>query len=241
MGRNPLTDWYATSYENLEKNIWILANEYNRQLVIPAIEFSEEYWWLTHCIKKIMLRDPWEGEQITTVGDNEPDTNIDDDYPSSTLDDPWPTYEEIRRKCFEELRRRGDGPDPPWWPKGDGFDDVDDDSPCGPLLLVLTDDFVNQGWAQDSPEKNWYRLRDLLLRMIRRCQDTLIHIKFVGSLHSMVELGLVQPKWNGPTARLRRFVEDVNVRDPRILFELNIHSDSTGTPKHPDLYLYGRP
>ena len=196
---------------------------------IRSIEGSRIF---EHCIKRAIEIDAWEGEQPTTVGDNEQGSTLDDD--------DWRRYKRFQR-CIRESGGDFPPPLPPWrWENDD-----DDDDKKDRWLLLLTDDLVDEGW-------DWGRIRLLLIKLIRRYQDVLIHVKFEGTMTSMIELGLITPggrrlrRWNRPKKSFKNFVEDINARDPRIVFELKIHSflDKEGNtvyPEHPEVYLYGLP
>ena len=106
-------------------------------------------------------------------------------------------------------------------------------------LLLLTDDLVDQGLDKK-------RLRQLVLKLIRRHQDDLVLVVLAGTLPSFTELKLISPFYNRPTTWFKEFVEDINARDPRIVFELEIHpgldkNGNTVSPRHPEVYLYGLP
>ena len=211
------------------------------------------------CIRKAIGVDGWEGEQGTTVGDDEPDDWPEyspDDWPDDWIeimrDESHPRYK-IFWRCFWRLihllrRDRRDTPLPslplpPWrW----GNDDDDDGKKYSySWLLLLTDDLVDMCY-------NW-RLLKLLLNNLIRHQDDLVHIRIEGTMTSMIKLGLITPggkhglrRYNRPTTGLRHFAEGINTRDPRIVFELQIHPDldkngNTVYPVHPEAYLYGLP
>ena len=215
------------------------------------------------CIGKAIKFDGWEGEQGTTVGDNEPDDWSDyelEDWPEEWMkirhDESHPRYgifwRCVRRnisRIREEEPRGGDYTPrrllrrpPPLTPPI---------SPPAPLmmtakkygyswLLLLTDDLVDQGLDKK-------RLRQLVLKRIRRHQDDLVLVVLAGTLPSFTdELGLLQPTKHLPTKWFKEFVEDINARDPRIVFELQINSglDKNGNtvePRHKEVYLYGLP
>ena len=215
------------------------------------------------CIGKAIKFDGWEGEQGTTVGDNEPDDWSDyelEDWPEEWMkirhDESHPRYgifwRCVRRnisRIREEEPRGGDytprrllrPPPPPTPPIS---------PPAPPMmtakkygyswLLLLTDDLVDQGLDKK-------RLRQLVLKLIRRHQDDLVLVVLAGTLPSFTdELDLLQPTKHLPTKWFKEFVEDINARDPRIVFELQIHSglDKNGNtvePRHKEVYLYGLP
>ena len=226
MVRDSSMDSYTFSLEQLRrkstKKIRIMRG-------IRGIEGSRIF---EHCIKRAIEIDAWEGEQPTTVGDNEQGSTLDDD--------DWRRYKRFQR-CIRESGGDFPPPLPPWrWENDD-----DDDDKKDRWLLLLTDDLVDEGW-------DWERIRLLLIKLIRRYQDVLIHVKFEGTMTSMIELGLITPggrrlrRWNRPKKSFKNFVEDINARDPRIVFELKIHSflDKEGNtvyPEHPEVYLYGLP
>ena len=226
MVRDSSMDSYTFSLEQLRrkstKKIPIMRG-------IRSIEGSRIF---EHCIKRAIEIDAWEGEQPTTVGDNEQGSTLDDD--------DWRRYKRFQR-CIRESGGDFPLPLPPWrWENDD-----DDDDKKDRWLLLLTDDLVDEGW-------DWERIRLLLIKLIRRYQDVLIHVKFEGTMTSMIELGLITPggrhlrRWNRPKKSFKNFVEDINARDPRIVFELKIHSFSdkegnTVYPEHPEVYLYGLP
>ena len=226
MVRDSSMDSYTFSLEQLRrkstKKIRIMRG-------IRSIEGSRIF---EHCIKRAIEIDAWEGEQPTTVGDNEQGSTLDDD--------DWRRYKRFQR-CIRESGGDFPPPLPPWrWENDD-----DDDDKKDRWLLLLTDDLVDEGW-------DWERIRLLLIKLIRRYQDVLIHVKFEGTMTSMIELGLITPggrrlrRWNRPKKSFKNFVEDINARDPRIVFELKIHSFSdkegnTVYPEHPEVYLYGLP
>ena len=215
------------------------------------------------CIGKAIKFDGWEGEQGTTVGDNEPDDWSDyelEDWPEEWMkirhDESHPRYgifwrcvrwnisrireEESRGGDYtpRRLLRRPPPPTPPISP------------PAPPMmtakkygyswLLLLTDDLVGQGLDKK-------RLRQLVLKLIRLHQDDLALVVLAGTLPSFTdELELITPVRHRPTQWFKEFVEDINARDPRIVFELQIHPglDKNGNavePKHPEVYLYGLP
>ena len=209
------------------------------------------------CIRKAIGVDGWEGEQGTTVGDDEPDDWPEyspDDWPDDWIeimrDESHPRYK-IFWRCFRRyiyfLRRdRRDTPlsSPPLPPRRRGNDD-DDDGKKYSWILLLTDDLVDMGF-------NWNLLKLLLDYLIRRHQDDLVHIRIEGTMNSMIELELITRggkrlrRYNRPTTGLRHFAEGSNTRDPRIVFELRIHPDLgengiTVYPVHPEAYLYGLP
>ena len=209
------------------------------------------------CIRKAIGVDGWEGEQGTTVGDDEPDDWPEyspDDWPDDWIeimrDESHPRYK-IFWRCFRSYiyllrrdRRDTPLPSPPLPPWRWGNDD-DDDGKKYSWILLLTDDLVDMGY-------NWKELKLLLNNLIRRHQDDLVHIRIEGTMTSMIELGLITPggrrlrRWNRPKKSFKNFVEDINARDPRIVFELKIHSflDKEGNtvyPEHPEVYLYGLP
>ena len=71
-------------------------------------------------------------------------------------------------------------------------------------------------------------------------------IVIVGKLPSFIESEMITPYWNRPTKWFKEFVEDINCRDPRIVFGLQIlpGPDKNGNivdPRHPEVYLYGLP
>jgi len=214
------------------------------------------------CIGKAIKFDGWEGEQGTTVGDNEPDDWSDyelEDWPEEWMkirhDESHPKYgifwrcvrwnisrireEESRGGDYtpRQLLRRPPPPTPPISP------------PAPPMmtakkygyswLLLLTDDLVDQGLDKK-------RLRQLVLKLIRRHQDDLVLVVLAGTLPSFTELKLISPVQHLPTSWFKEFVEDINARDPRIVFELQIHdgSDKNGntvSPINREVYLYGLP
>ena len=209
------------------------------------------------CIRKAIEVDGWEGEQGTTVGDDEPDDWPEyspDDWPDDWIeimrDESHPRYK-IFWRCFRShiylLRRdRRDTPPPspplPPWRRGN---DDDDDGKKYSWILLLTDDLVDMGY-------NWKELKLLLNNLIRRHQDDLVHIRIEGTMDSMRKLGLITPggkrlrRYNRPTTGLIHFTEGINTRDPRIVFELRIHPDlgengNTVSPRHPEVYLHGLP
>ena len=205
---------------------------------IRSIEGSRIF---EHCIKRAIEIDAREGEQPTTVGDNEQPTTVGDNEQGSTLDDDdWRRYKRFWR-CIRESGGDFPLPLPPWrWENDD-----DDDDKKDRWLLLLTDDLVDEGW-------DWERIRLLLIKLIRRYQDVLVHVKFEGTMTSMIELGLIKPggrrlrRRNRPKKPFKHFVEDINARDPRIVFELKIHPslDKNGnnvSPRHSEVYLYGLP
>ena len=205
---------------------------------IRSIEGSRIF---EHCIKRAIEIDAREGEQPTTVGDNEQPTTVGDNEQGSTLDDDdWRRYKRFWR-CIRESGGDFPLPLPPWrWENDD-----DDDDKKDRWLLLLTDDLVDEGW-------DWERIRLLLIKLIRRYQDVLVHVKFEGTMTSMIELGLITPggrrlrRRNRPKKPFKHFVEDINARDPRIVFELKIHPslDKNGnnvSPRHSEVYLYGLP
>ncbi len=235
MVRDSSMDSYTFSLEQLRrkstKKIRIMRG-------IRSIEGSRIF---EHCIKRAIEIDAWEGEQGSTVGDNEQPTTVGDNEQGSTLDDDdWRRYKRFWR-CIRESGGDFPLPLPPWrWENDD-----DDDDKKDRWLLLLTDDLVDEGW-------DWERIRLLLIKLIRRYQDVLVHVKFEGTMTSMIELGLITPggrrlrRWNRPKKSFKHFVEDINARDPRIVFELKIHSflDKEGNtvyPEHPEVYLYGLP
>ena len=211
------------------------------------------------CIRKAIGVDGWEGEQGTTVGDDEPDDWPEyspDDWPDDWIeimrDESHPRYK-IFWRCFRRyiyfLRRdRRDTPLPspplPPWRWGNDDDD-DDDGKKYSWILLLTDDLVDMGY-------NWKELKLLLNNLIRRHQDDLVHIRIEGTMTSMIKLKLITRggkrlrRYNRPTTGLIHFTEGINTRDPRIVFELRIHPDldengNTVSPRHPEVYLYGLP
>ena len=204
------------------------------------------------CIRKAIGVDGWEGEQGTTVGDDEPDDWPEyspDDWPDDWIeimrDESHPRYK-IFWRCFWRyihlLRRdRRDTPLPslplPLW-RGGNDDDDDDDGKKYSWILLLTDDLVDMGF-------NWNLLKLLLDNLIRRHQDDLVHIRIEGTVTSMIELGLIQKTKHGPRVGLINFTEGVNTRDPRIVFELRIHpgdeNGNTVDPKRKEVYLHGLP
>ena len=214
---------------------------------IRSIEGSRIF---EHCIKRAIEIDAREGEQPTTVGDNEQPTTVGDNEQPTTVgdneqgstldDDDWRRYKRFWR-CIRESGGDFPLPLPPWrWENDD-----DDDDKKDRWLLLLTDDLVDEGW-------DWERIRLLLIKLIRRYQDVLVHVKFEGTMTSMIELGLITPggrrlrRWNRPKKSFKHFVEDINARDPRIVFELKIHPslDKNGnnvSPRHSEVYLYGLP
>ena len=235
MVRDSSMDSYTFSLEQLRrkstKKIRIMRG-------IRSIEGSRIF---EHCIKRAIEIDAWEDEQGSTVGDNEQPTTVGDNEQGSTLDDDdWRRYKRFQR-CIRESGGDFPLPLPPWrWENDD-----DDDDKKDRWLLLLTDDLVDEGW-------DWERIRLLLIKLIRRYQDVLIHVKFEGTMTSMIELGLITPggrrlrRWNRPKKSFKHFVEDINARDPRIVFELKIRSflDKEGNtvyPEHPEVYLYGLP
>jgi hypothetical protein len=214
---------------------------------IRSIEGSRIF---EHCIKRAIEIDAREGEQPTTVGDNEQPTTVGDNEQPTTVgdneqgstldDDDWRRYKRFWR-CIRESGGDFPLPLPPWrWENDD-----DDDDKKDRWLLLLTDDLVDEGW-------DWERIRLLLIKLIRRYQDVLVHVKFEGTMTSMIELGLITPggrrlrRRNRPKKPFKHFVEDINARDPRIVFELKIHPslDKNGnnvSPRHSEVYLYGLP
>ena len=113
-------------------------------------------------------------------------------------------------------------------------------------LLLLTDDLVDQGYHGGSFSLIKKRLRQQVLKLIRRHQDDLVLVVLAGTLPSFTELKLISPVQHRPTSWFKEFVEDINARDPRIVFELQIHdgSDKNGntvSPIHREVYLYGLP
>ena len=155
------------------------------------------------CIGKAIKFDGWEGEQGTTVGDNEPDDWSDhdlEDWPEEWMkirhDESHPRYgifwrcvRSYIRRILEEEPRGGDytprrllrRPSPPAPPimmttKKYGYS----------WLLLLTDDLVDQGLDKK-------RLRQLVLKLIRRHQDDLVLVVLAGTLPSFTELKLISP------------------------------------------------
>ena len=203
------------------------------------------------CIRKAIGVDGWEGEQGTTVGDDEPDDWPEyspDDWPDDWIeimrDESHPRYK-IFWRCFRSYiyflrrdRRDTPLPSPPLPPWRRGNDD-DDDGKKYSWILLLTDDLVDMGY-------NWKELKLLLNNLIRRHQDDLVHIRIEGTVTSMIELGLIQKTKHGPKVGLINFTEGVNTRDPRIVFELRIHpgldeNGNTVYPKRKEVYLHGLP
>ena len=203
------------------------------------------------CIRKAIEFDGWEGGPETTMGDGEPD-DWPDDWPEEwnrIKDDEshprygifWKCVRRYLRRILEEEPRGGDytprrlvRPSPPAPPmmmaKKYGYS----------WLLLLTDDLVGQGLDKK-------RLRQLVLKLIRLHQNDLALVVLAGTLPSFTdELELITPVRHRPTQWFKEFVEDINARDPRIVFELQIHPglDKNGNavePKHPEVYLYGLP
>ena len=194
------------------------------------------------CIRKAIGVDGWEGEQGTTVGDDEPD-DWPDDWIEIMRDESHPRYK-IFWRCFRRYiyflrrdRRDTPLPSPPLPPWRWGNDD-DDDGKKYSWILLLTDDLVDMGF-------NWKLLKLLLDKLIRRHQDDLVHIRIEGTVTSMIELDLIQKTKHGPRVGLINFTEGVNTRDPRIVFELRIHpgdeNGNTVDPKRKEVYLHGLP
>ena len=202
------------------------------------------------CIRRAIEFDGWEGEQETTVGDGEPDDWPDDwqkEWDRIKDDKSHPRYRIFWRCVRRYLSRLVRQDTPPPSPPGIRGNDYDDDGKkySYSWLLLLTDDLVDEGW-------DWERIRLLLIKLIRRYQDVLVHVKFEGTMTSMIELGLITPggrrlrRRNRPKKPFKHFVEDINARDPRIVFELKIHPslDKNGnnvSPRHSEVYLYGLP
>ena len=197
------------------------------------------------CIRRAIEFDGWEGEQETTVGDGEPDDWPDDwqkEWDRIKDDKSHPRYRIFWRCVRRYLSRLVRQDTPPPSPPGIRGNDYDDEGKkySYSWLLLLTDDLVGQGLDKK-------RLRQLVLKLIRLHQDDLCLVVLAGTLPSFTdELDLISPVWNRPTKWFKEFVEDINARDPRIVFELQIHPglDKNGNnvyPRHPEVYLYGLP
>ena len=196
------------------------------------------------CIRRAIEFDGCEDGPGTTVGDGEPDDWPDDwqkEWDRIKDDKSHPRYRIFWRCVRRYLSRLVRQDTPPPSPPGIRGNDYDDDGKkySYSWLLLLTDDLVDMGLD------NWKQLKLRLNKFIRH-QDDLIHIRIEGTMTSMLKLGLITPAKNLPTVGLINFVEGINTRDPRIVFELKIHPslDKNGnnvSPRHSEVYLYGLP
>ena len=253
MGRDESKDSYALSLQELNRK----AKE-QKIRIRRSIRTIDMVRIFKKCIKNAIKFDGWEGEQGTTVGGNEPD-----DWPDYELED-WPEeWNRIKddeshlrygifRRCVQGNIRR--------IREEETFDEDGDytprrllrrpSPPAPPMmmtatkygyswLLLLTDDLVDQGLDKK-------RLRQLVLKLIRRHQDDLVLVVLAGTLPSFTELKLISPVKHLPVGWFKEFVEDINARDPRIVFELEIHAGldkngNTVSPRRSEVYLYGLP
>lgn len=254
MARDKSKDSYAYGLAAL-----ILVPQKQKIRIKRSIRTIDKRRAFNVCIRKAIESDGWEGEQETTIGDGEPDYWPDywpDDWPEEwnrIKDDEshprygifWRCVRRLIRRILEEEPRGGDytprrllrRPSPPAPPMTMS---VSAKKYSYSWLLLLTDDLVDQGLDKK-------RLRQLVLKLIRRHQDDLALVVLAGTLPSFTdELELITPVRHRPTQWFKEFVEDINARDPRIVFELQIHpgldkNGNTVSPKHSEVYLYGLP
>ena len=256
MARDKSKDSYTFDLYRLEQKQKVLEQKQEQKQKTfygPSLSSIDLAKAANDCIRKAIEVDGWEGEQGTTVGDDEPDDWPEyspDDWIEIMRDESHPRYK-IFWRCFRRYiyflrrdRRDTPLPSPPLPPWRWGDDDVDDGKKYS-WILLLTDDLVDMGF-------NWTLLKLLLDNLIRRHQDDLVHIRIEGTMNSMIELELITRggkrlrRYNRPKTGLLHFTEGINTRDPRIVFELRIHPDlgengNTVSPRHPEVYLHGLP
>ncbi len=252
MARDKSKDSYAYGLAAL-----ILVPQKQKIRIKRSIRTIDKRRAFNVCIKKAIEFDGWEGGPETTIGKGEPD-DWPDDWPEEwnrIKDDEshprygifWKCVRHYLRRILEEEPRGGDytprrllrRPSPPAPPmmtaKKYGYS----------WLLLLTDDLVDQGLDKK-------RLRQLVLKLIRLHQDDLALVVLAGTLPSFTdELELITPDVHRPKQWFKEFVQDINARDPRIVFELQIHdgldkNGDTVSPRRQEdgvsvVYLYGLP